>query len=252
MIKAILLYFQFFTVIPLPVAVDQPHRRFVEGMGWFGLAAFLYSSLVAFVYGALALVFSSSLSLTLCLLFDVVVTGGFHYDGLADTADGLGSGQRPDRILAIMKDSRLGSHGVLALIFYVLIFILGGSQTLSLVSFHSQRMALVLGTFLAGRGAMSFAFIRHRSPGRASAGLGEWLEGIPTPNIIISQVTIVLALAILASWPAVWVYSLILILVVAYKKYLQAKLGGLTGDSLGAICLLAQGIFILLMGLAIG
>ena len=116
MISALIIYTQFFSRIVIPKAVDLSYvRKGVPILTLFGLLLGLISSLF-FVLTSLAL--PDTIAWILTLFFDVLLTGGFHLDGLADTADGLFSSRSKERMLEIMKDSRIGSNGVLALIFY--------------------------------------------------------------------------------------------------------------------------------------
>ena len=116
MISALIIYTQFFSRIVIPKAVDLSYvRKGVPILTLFGLLLGLISSLF---FVLTSLVLPDTIAWILTLFFDVLLTGGFHLDGLADTADGLFSSRSKERMLEIMKDSRIGSNGVLALIFY--------------------------------------------------------------------------------------------------------------------------------------
>ena len=124
MIQALILYFQFFTRIPIPIPIDDPLDKMKQGVAYFSFFGLLVSLIEAGVFFLLSMVMDLNLAWVMILLLDVLLTGGFHLDALADMTDGLFSSRQPDRMLEIMKDSRIGSNGVLSLIFYYAICIL--------------------------------------------------------------------------------------------------------------------------------
>ena len=116
MIKALIIYTQFFSRIVIPKAVDISYLRL--GLPFLTLFGLLLGLISGGFYFLTRLVLPGMVAWVLTLAFDVLLTGGFHLDALADTADGLFSSRKKERMLEIMKDSRIGSNGVLALILY--------------------------------------------------------------------------------------------------------------------------------------
>ena len=116
MIKALIIYTQFFSRIVIPKAVDISYLRL--GLPFLTLFGLLLGLISGGFYFLTSLVLPGMVAWVLTLAFDVLLTGGFHLDALADTADGLFSSRKKERMLEIMKDSRIGSNGVLALILY--------------------------------------------------------------------------------------------------------------------------------------
>lgn len=108
--------FQFLTRLPVPLAGDWPEDRLARAARYFPLAGMAVGAIGAAVLLFAGLIWpAGALPALLALSVGVLVTGGLHEDGLADTADGLGGGRTREQRLAIMKDSRLGSYGALAL-----------------------------------------------------------------------------------------------------------------------------------------
>lgn len=87
MIRSLLIYTQFFTRIPVPLTIDLSYIR--TGVPFLSLFGLLLGCLWSSLFLLLTSVLPSSLSLVVLLFFDVLLTGGFHMDALADTADGL-------------------------------------------------------------------------------------------------------------------------------------------------------------------
>jgi adenosylcobinamide-GDP ribazoletransferase len=163
------------------------------------------------------------------LALTVLSTGGLHLDGLADTADGLGGGHTPEARLAIMKDSRVGTFGVLALI---VVLVLKFSFFLSLAG--PGRAAGIILYPVAGRWAM--VLLAYLSPyARPEGGLGAAMTlGVSARVLAGATVSAALVAAaalgvgglilLAAAGAVVWLGSL----------YFRKILGGVTGDVLGA------------------
>ena len=108
------------TRLPLPQLASSSFQRQSRAVWAFplaGLAVTLPACMAA--YAALALGLSAALAAGLFLMVQVLLTGAMHEDGLADCADGFWGGFAPARRLEIMKDSQIGSYGVLALVFAI-------------------------------------------------------------------------------------------------------------------------------------
>ena len=168
------------------------------------------------------------LSAGLALASQVLLTGALHEDGLADFADGLGGGRDQERILAIMRDSRIGTYGVLALIL-VLGLRWGGIADLPL----HQVLAGLICAGLLGRLAIVLLLV-FLKPARAD-GLGVTVASPPRGAILA---------AVLLSAIIVFLHLPIVVAVLAFAVTAAAaggvallakrRIGGYTGDVLGA------------------
>ncbi len=174
----------------------------------------------------------------------IVATGALHEDGLADTADGLGGRDR-ERRLAIMHDSRIGTFGVLALI---------ASISLRVLAISSYGWAWDVATVLIATGAMSRAamvpVMYFLGPARDN-GLGA-VAGRPERHRAIDAVGIGAVFAFIGLGPLMGIAALAAAaLVVAWAAWLaQRRLGGYTGDVLGAVQQVVE-IAMLLAALAV-
>ncbi|MCE0504779.1 adenosylcobinamide-GDP ribazoletransferase [Roseivivax sp. GX 12232] len=158
----------------------------------------------------------------------VLLTGGLHHDGLADSADGLWGGQSPERRLEIMRDSRIGSYGVLALILTLGLEWQALGAAGAVVGFPgfllvgvASRLAMLLVSDLVplargdGLGASA----------RGAGGLEVWWPG-----------ALALLVAALATGPgALWALGVMAALTLGVARLARAKIGGQTGDILGAV-----------------
>jgi adenosylcobinamide-GDP ribazoletransferase len=183
----------------------------------------------------------------LAVLAMVIATGGFHEDGLADTADGIGGGATPERRLLIMKDSRIGSFGALALIASV------GLRVGAVAQIGEPRLvaAALIVAAVFGRAAMPGVLMLSgpARPGGLAASLGA-PEAAP---IAIGWVLAVVVGLLSVGPHEALVAVFTTVLVAAAMAWLgQRSLGGYTGDTLGATEQLAECAVLLVLAGAVG
>jgi len=240
-----LLAVQYFTRVPVTgslagwigftpdmLRASAPH---FPGVGWLvGMAA-----AVAFAVLSLGLPdgpFTPLAAAVGCTIATVLLTGAFHEDGLADLADGLGGSADRDRALAIMKDSRLGSFGALALalalaakvcLIAVLAFLPGAVLTALLAAHTVSRFwPLVLVHTLphiGEAGGSKSKPLADRIERRALAVAAGWCV-VPLALMALAHGLGFMLTAVVASALALW----------AMRSWLQRRLQGFTGDGLGA------------------
>jgi adenosylcobinamide-GDP ribazoletransferase len=173
-----------------------------------------------------------SIAALLALVFLVAVTGALHEDGLADVADAFRAGRSQERILAILKDSRVGVYGAVALVLSLLlrwqaIEQLGAAATPALVAAGG-----------ASRGAMVVLAAVSRPLGE---GLGKaFCAGLRRPNVVLVGMEAA-ALPFLGG-PVAGAIALGLngLAITAARFYFHRRAGGVTGDCLGAICQICE------------
>jgi adenosylcobinamide-GDP ribazoletransferase len=181
------------------------------------------------------------LSGLLAVLAMIAATGGLHEDGLADTADGLG-GATPERRLAIMKDSRIGSYGVLALIGSVA---LRAGALAQMADPHLVLPALMLSA-MAGRAAMPGVLFLS-GPARPG-GLGASLGDLPRARVYAGWAIAGVFGLLLAGLHATALAAAVAILItLLMARFGRKSLGGYTGDTLGAVEQLAEVAVLLLL-----
>lgn len=198
----------------------------------FPLAGAVLGTLAAAVYlGAVALGLPLALAAGLALGAQVALSGGLHEDGLADTADGLWGGQTIARRLEIMRDSRIGSYGVLALILslglrWQALIWLGGLAP------EIAALALVV---LAMTSRVAPAALLLALPPARDDGLGRAAQGATGAGLTLAGALAFGAGALLLPWPALLALLCVQGLVtLALAGVARRKLGGQTGDILGA------------------
>ena len=127
-IKIFFTALMFYTRIPCPKNIDHSPEYINKATRYFPLIGWIVGAISFTVFWLSCHLFDSNISVLFSLIAGVLVTGAFHEDGLADAFDGFGGGWTKEKILDIMKDSRIGAYGVIALIFlfYLKLFGLTG------------------------------------------------------------------------------------------------------------------------------
>ena len=161
----------------------------------------------------------AAVAATWAVLATIALTGALHEDGLADTADGLGGGRTVERKLAIMRDSRIGSYGALALCASLLL------RVLCLAAAPHPVLAMLWSGLLGRAGILLPLLLLHpaRSDGIAATLQGAWrpaLVGLGFAALAIVVVPNAVTAAVAASQAVAWLG--------------RRQLGGYTGDRLGA------------------
>ena len=218
--RGLILAIQFLTRLPTPAVTDFKPDDLARAAVWFPLVGILLGALLA---GAVSLGgrVDPWLGALLGLLVWVGVTGALHLDGLADLADALGAahGNR-DRLLTVLADPHLGVFGVTALVMQLLLKLV----LLMLVAKSGAFWALLLIPAWARLGPLVWARLPSIKP-----GMGERFAWHVSWIGVLLWGTLLAAASYVA--PALLVAPLLLL---AWRAWLLARLGGMTGDALGA------------------
>ena len=110
----------FFTRIPVPAWVPWSAERMNHAARYFALVGWVVGAVGALGYLALAWLLPPAVAVILSMALTIRLTGAFHEDGFADSCDGLGGGWDKAQVLAIMKDSRIGSYGTIGMVLMLL------------------------------------------------------------------------------------------------------------------------------------
>mgnify|MGYP001127683900 FL=1 len=220
----------FLTKLPWPWRGPADETALARSMFWFpwvgAVLGLIYWGAWAGLHRALPAPAAAAVLLTLT----VWITGGLHLDGLADTADGLGGGRTPAEALTIMKDSRVGAFGVISLI---LGLVLKFSLFLSMAPQTSGAGALLLFPIIS---RWSMVLLAYLSPyARAEGGLGQAMTLGVSPRVLLGASLSAggLSLLILGA-PGLVLLAAAAALIWLGSLYFQRRLGGITGDILGA------------------
>jgi adenosylcobinamide-GDP ribazoletransferase len=213
---------QFLTVLPIRAG----DVSLADSAVFFPLVGAALGASASGLYLLLVRLLPTPLSSTLTILFLVLATGGLHEDGLADVADAFRAGRAPEKIFAIMKDSRVGTFGALALTFSILI----RWQALNALGSHST-IALIVSEALPRTALVVLSHIAKP----AGSGLGSALATGLSRKLTLVAASQGVALAFLAGpWLAFVLVAGTAAMVWMARSYFHRRIGGVTGDCLGA------------------
>ncbi|MEM1129593.1 MAG: adenosylcobinamide-GDP ribazoletransferase [Pseudomonadota bacterium] len=238
---------QFLTRLPSGRGHGFSPERLAEATRWFPMVGVIVGALGAAAYLVAATLLTPTFAAIAATGVTVLATGALHEDGLADTADGLGGGSSREHALEIMRDSRIGTYGTLALGLTV------AAQIALLASLPIPlAMAGLVAAHALSRGAV--VVIMASMPYARLTGAGSFAaKGVSTVALVIAGATSLVVLLVLA-WSAGLSAALTTCLLVsaiswAMARFLHRRLGGWTGDGLG--CTQQLGLLAALVGLSV-
>ena len=236
---------RFFTHLPVPAWVGHSQEQLDHSARYFPLVGLLVGAIGAGVTELAALVLPISVAVILGMLATVRATGSFHEDGFADSCDGFGGGWQKAQVLMIMKDSRIGSYGTIGMALLLLLkwnalmevdaAYLGPFLALSLVAGHgvsrlaSTALIYTLDYVRDDDSSKSKPLARRMRPGEL--GFAAITALLPCTGLPVPAVLVALVLVGIATWLA--------------ARYFVRRIGGYTGDCLGATQQVTEVVFYL-------
>jgi adenosylcobinamide-GDP ribazoletransferase len=229
---------QFFTRVPVTLRTFDP--QWLNACArYFPLVGALVGAAGAAALLAASLAWPAPVAVVASMAFTAWLTGGFHEDGLADTCDGLGGAVARERALEIMKDSRVGSYGVLGLVLTL------GAKAAALLALcrHDLRQAalmLVLAHVVSRAMPLIVLRVLPYAGDVAHAKAKPLARQVGTASLLVALAIAAgfAALGLAAGLPARGVAAAIgaaLLVTAACARWFRRRLGGFTGDTLGAL-----------------
>lgn len=227
----------FLSRIPMLPRIRYSQRLMNQSSLYFPLVGLLLGSIYALCYLLLTLLWPSLIALLLVVIGHLWLTGAFHEDGLADSVDALGGGYTVERRLSIMKDSRIGTYG-----------------TVALVAGLGLKVALLWSLDLVWLGLLLAPCVARLTP----LLLMRWLpyvtrldtskskpvaSGFSTRRLVVASL-FVLGVALI-SQTVLWALAAIALVTLVWGHTLKRQLGGYTGDTLGASVIFTELLFLL-------
>lgn len=236
---------RFLSVLPFPwpsqrFSTDTASPRLISGGGYFPLVGLLLGLLVAGLAFVLHPLLPPLVVAAVLVVALVMLTGGLHLDGLMDSCDGFFGGAAPERRLEIMRDSRVGSFGVLGggcalLLKFALLASVSDAWLYRgvLLALPLSRWAMLLGLRLF--------------PSARATGLGAAYRRSVTAGHLLLAGGMALAIALAAGFLlGVLLWGSATLLAITLGVWMTRRLGGLTGDTYGALSEVSEVILLLL------
>lgn len=224
--RSLLAAIAFLTRLPVGRIAAFNAEDVSHSAGWFPVVGVLLGA----IYSLVAFLLKDHLPLAivavLLVVLDALATGALHFDGLADTADGFGGGKNREDVLRIMRDHAIGSYGGVALATLV---VLKAAAYASLLEQNIRIAALILTPAL---GRWSILLLTAALPyARTSASV---VEGMGKRSLLWGTLAIAAALAAAMSVRAYIATAAVVMVTIAFGFYCRRRIGGITGDTLGA------------------
>ncbi|AOT72375.1 adenosylcobinamide-GDP ribazoletransferase [Geosporobacter ferrireducens] len=234
--KRLILMIQFLTRIPIQVQLEVEERDFLDGVIYFPLVGLIIGMFVLSFYHLGLWLGGSFLAAVMAVAIEVFITGGLHLDGLGDTFDGIYSNRPKDRILEIMKDSRLGTNAALAILITLLLKI---AFIANIDPPRAAAILLLMPVFSRFILVFSSRYAKYARPN----GMGNLYIGKVTNRQLQIAGVITLGCCLINLWsiPFMVIGCLFSLL---YIHHITGKIDGMTGDTLGALCELMELVYL--------
>jgi adenosylcobinamide-GDP ribazoletransferase len=240
-LKIFLTAVRFFTRIPVPRSIGYSENMLNHSMRYFPLMGWIVGGIAALVFYGCTYLFPMPVRIILSMVATLLMTGAFHEDGFADMCDGFGGGWNKEQILQIMKDSRIGSFGAIGIVMILL------SKFILLTTILPAYVPFVL---IAGHSISRFAaavFVyTHKYVGDEEQSKFKPLgNSITPPELLVAAIFGFLPILWMHSW---YCFLLPLPVILTYwllARFFTKRIGGFTGDCLGATQQITEVVFYL-------
>lgn len=251
----LILTLQLFTSLPINKSVEVSDERLIRGVALWPAAGIVIAVFEALIFWVSVHILPLSLATALALLGELWMTRGFHLDGLCDTADAYFSSRSRERMLEIMKDSHIGTFGVVAAIADLAFKYL-------FITSSEMPLFLILAAPVAGKMVQGLCMYRANYP--RESGLGKsyigrvslkmvlisalfgaaWVMGCLFVGIMYTGVGCTITVG---AWVVFACVLLCFILAWLFRRHMEKAIGGMTGDTLGAASEIIEIFYMLLM-----
>ncbi|WP_292008834.1 adenosylcobinamide-GDP ribazoletransferase [Chryseobacterium sp.] len=234
-----LIYFatalMFFTRIPVPFKVpysSEIMNKSQKYFAWVGLVVGIINALVLYVSYQL---FNLEIAVVLMMISSVLLTGAFHEDGFTDVCDSFGGGYGKEKILTIMKDSRVGAYGAIGIVLLLALKFFGIEalgkidliQTLGIIIFAHTASRFISGTMIYTHQYVTDIDVSKSKP----------LANKPLDKkaLLVGTFGVLITLFALQDWRFILVFAFAYLGKLYMGWYFKKYVGGYTGDCLGAV-----------------
>lgn len=220
---------EFLTRIRFSHRTDWRDEDFSRSVPYFPLVGLVIGAFLGAVNEGLTVIaVPDFMRAALLILAELIITGGLMYDGFMDTADGVFSARSRERMLEIMKDSHVGSNAVLAVVTLILLKVAAYMSVMpQVLTYALIAMSVATRTFMV-------IFIVN-FPYARKTGIGHMFTMYAKPVYTVIALALGIVITALCGLQYIAVMAVTFVLVFWLGKFLQSQLGGLTGDTYGAL-----------------
>lgn len=227
----------FLTRIPMLVRIDYSQRLMNQSSVYFPLVGLLLGLGYCSAFFLFSLAASPLTAIILVVILHLFITGAFHEDGLADSVDALGGGYTVEKRLEIMKDSRIGTYGTVALVMALLlkVVLLAEAELIWLALLVAPAVSRLTPLILMA--CLPYVTDPDKSKSKPVA------DGFSRSLLLAAAGFVLLLAAGLSLWQPLLIpaaITAVLLVAVFWGSYLRSQLGGYTGDTLGAAVVFSE------------
>ncbi|MDR6464947.1 adenosylcobinamide-GDP ribazoletransferase [Chryseobacterium sediminis] len=248
-IKTELIYFatalMFFTRIPVPFTIpysSEIMNKSQKYFAWIGLVIGLINAVILYLS---TMLFNLEIGIVLMMISSVLLTGAFHEDGFTDMCDSFGGGYGKEKILTIMKDSRVGAYGTIGII---LLFALKfySIQALGIIAPVRVLAIIVLAhtvsRFISGTMIYTHRYVTDIDVSKSKPLANKPLDGMA---LLVGFISVLIAFALIPDWRLIFAFALAYLGKIYMGWYFKKHIGGYTGDCLGSVQQVCEVLFYL-------
>jgi len=232
--NSFLLAFQFLTIIPIKIK-NIEEKNIPESLVYFPFVGLILGIILWSAANILSILEFSPLAINIIVvILLIILSGGIHLDGLADTADAFLSRKNKEEMLNIMRDSHIGVMGVLSLISILLLKI----AFLSSISLPLKNISLLLMCVISRWSPVLSMFYSAyaREEGKAKV----FIEGMNRKIFLFSLLIAILCVTAIWGLRGLYIFLIASALIFLVNKFIERQIGGITGDTLGAVSELTE------------
>jgi adenosylcobinamide-GDP ribazoletransferase len=226
----------FYTRIPVPKSTGYSDENLNKATRYFPLVGLIIGCIAALVFYLSTFILPKELAVLLSMAASIYITGAFHEDGFADFCDGFGGGNTKEKVLEIMKDSRIGTYGSIGLVMML------AFKFLSLSHIETINIPIVL--IVAHAFSRIFPVIMIYSTSYSRMDLSSKTKPVgKVGSIITFSIALITGLIGLVFMPIVIIFLAIAIcsiIFIIFRNYVVRRIDGYTGDVLGALQQLSE------------
>ncbi len=230
----------FYTRIPCPKWIDHDPQFINLSIRYFPLVGWIVGMASAVVFYLVVMFLSAPVAIVFSIAASILVTGGLHEDGFADACDAFGGGWTKEKILLIMKDSRLGTYGVIGLVLIL------GLKTMLLVEFTNLAtfslveigLFFIIGHSLSRFIAATFIFTHEYARDTNDSKAKPVAEQTSYRNLFMGSIWVIVPVGLWCLYfQSYWILPIFIFTYISkyfLARYFNKWIGGYTGDCLGA------------------
>nr|WP_315029004.1 adenosylcobinamide-GDP ribazoletransferase [uncultured Chryseobacterium sp.] len=235
----------FFTRIPVPFPIPYSGEIMNKSQKYFAWVGLLVGLINAGILYLSTQLFNLEIGIVLMMIGSVLLTGAFHEDGFTDMCDSFGGGYGKEKILTIMKDSRVGAYGTIGviLLFALKFFSIQALGTVDLMkTLGIVILAHTSSRFISGTMIYTHQYVTDIDVSKSKPLANKPLDGMA---LLIGFISVLLSFVLIPDWRLVLAFALAYMGKVCMGWYFKKHIGGYTGDCLGAVQQVTEVLFYL-------